>query len=131
MNSKLAINSVAHPQVEAIPAPLEVHPSVSPLAAELLMKTAEVLHMKPELYNQQYPTHRCNSPCCIVGHMEAFAGESDMCGKAVGLTYEQYRGIFNYPSGWPAHLVKFEMRACEVPASMGIARIEHMLTHGV
>lgn len=123
--TKLAQNNLIHPQTVAVPEPLTVHPSVSALAAELLMKTCEQIAKEPDSYNQQVPTRMCGSPCCITGWMEHFAG-----GYNIGLTREQERSLFLWFSGWPNHLQGGFDRAKDVTADFGIARIEHFLTTG-
>lgn len=120
-------STTVFPQTEEIPVPLEIHPSVSPLAAELLMKVAERLALNPACYNQQWPRHSCNSPCCIIGHMEHLSGVDGN-----GLTEHQRQSLF-YVSHWPEGLQPEErtiMAVESIPASDGIARIEHMLKTG-
>ncbi len=127
MNSKTK-NSTVFPQTEAIPQPLEVHPSVSPLAAELLMKTAEKLAKSPSCYNQQEP---CGSVCCIIGHMEIILAGKHLpfYDDSLGLTNTQYHRIFEYSQETWGKLYSTD-RAFAIPASVGIARIEHMLRTG-
>lgn len=127
------------PQRETIPAPLEIHPSVSPLAAELLLKVAEVLAARPKLYNQQIPyPAECGAPCCIIGHMEMEARAMGL--REIGLTGEQSNAIFLF-NKWPEQFRnpvherywKGKCRGCltsTVTAPEGIARIEHFLRTG-
>lgn len=133
MKTKLEQNNATHPQTVEVPVPLEVHPSVSPLAAELLMRVVEEIGSRPENYNQQNPVRKrwlsgCESPCCIIGWMEHFAGQSDCSGAAVGLTKRQYDSIFSY--GQWGQFLDVQKLAKDVPASVGIARIEHFLRTG-
>ncbi len=134
--NKLAKNSVIHPQEIAVPLPIEVHPSVSPKAAELLGGVIAVLLKTPEKYNQQEPYSVCGSPCCIMGHM-ALMGYP---GTSSGLTSDQTFGI-EYLSGWPAHLREAVQNTAEADGhrkltmeyatpEQGIARCEHFLRTG-
>lgn len=130
MKTKPTENNAVHPQTVEIPQPLEVHPSVSSLAAELLMKTAELLAHEPACYLQSNP---CGSVCCIIGHMEAIAGVDTLFGDSsthvrIGLQGDQYEKIFHLPE-WPAH-IRQNYASENVPASIGIARIEHFLRTG-
>lgn len=117
-----------HPQTEAIPS-LVIHPSISPQAAELLLKTADILASQPERYNQgnlfaKYSP--CGTACCIVGHMGLLIGENSLCTrdhKKVGLTYQQIMAIC-WLDGWPTETQH------PVSPAQGIARIEWMLTTG-
>jgi hypothetical protein len=137
MKTKLALNSVYHPQTVDVPLPLEVHPSVSPLAAELLMKTCDAIAREPKEYDQSLPISRgCGSPCCIIGHMGnliGFRGSLDThnCEK-IGLTVAQYKAIWSAYS-WPAQFYQRggnELRWPDIPALTAIARIEHFLRTG-
>lgn len=144
------------PQTQEIPVPLTVHESVSPLAAELLMKTCDELSARPQNYNQNLSaprklaaamgftvsmrdrSHGCETACCIYGWMRHFAGltpvgadlaENDV--RGVGLTHAQFKALFDFRE-WPA---LFNARAYDhpnlIPASVGIARMEYMLTTGL
>ncbi len=118
-----------HPQTIEVPEPLVIHPSVSPKAAVLLMQVADELHRNPAGYNQQKPVHHCGAACCIIGWMEHFSNEApDWFGEKIGLTKRQHSNIFNYPL-W-GKFYNRHIRSYEVPASTGIARIEHFLRTG-
>ena len=120
-------NQTAFPQTVAVPEPLEIHPSVSALAAELLMKVCDILHAEPARYDQGTERSSCGGPLCIVGHMKALAGS-----KKIGLTEEQYIAIWS-AAGWPSQFREFDKYESwrDIPATNGIARIEHMLTTGL
>lgn len=135
MNKLAKNNSVqsvsVHPQIVEIPVPLVVHESVSPLAAELLMKTAETLASNPMLYDQRvpYPQHDCGAPCCIIGHMRIHAGEAhsgSLYLDKIGLNDDQFERIC-YVNSWPDHIRRF---GYEATPAQGIARIEHFLRTG-
>lgn len=122
---------VQHPQTEAIPQPLEIHPSVSPKAAGLLLSVVEVLIKTPHRYRQWWPLNSCETPCCILGHMAAFAGRScfspDSCDEA-GLTLPQFESLFLW-SRWPATFQKgLGQHSAAAPEAIG--RIEHFLRTG-
>lgn len=128
MNTK----TTTFPQTIEIPSPLEIHPSVSPLAAELMMKTAEVLAATPQLYLQHTAgAGSCNTPCCIFGWMRRFSGEENTywkdCITSVGLTPQQAESIFKYWE-WPACVAP--RNKLLITAHEGIARIEHFLRTG-
>lgn len=136
MKSKLAINNTVHPQTVEVPLPLEVHPSVSPLAAELLMKTYETIVREPKLYHQgvRYVKEDCASPCCILGHMSVAKngrhahGVYTWSGAGLGLTHEQTTAIYT-STIWPAPFT--QKNSCELcPVEIGLARIEHFLRTG-
>lgn len=125
MNKTTNHPGVIHPQTVEIPQPLDVHPSVSQRAQEILMQVAELLAKSPERYAQRTP---CGSCCCIIGHAEALGhGES-------GLSQTQRSRIF-LMMYWPTALMKaaqpyYNSMAVDVPASIGIARIEWFLRTG-
>lgn len=128
-------STTVFPQTEEIPVPLEIHPSVSPLAAELLMKVAERIATDPHQYNQGNFTghHKCNSPCCILGHCALVAGlrlDYDGTGNKnanpLGLTNQQYINLF-WAGLWPVSTLG-EMN--KITAQQGIARIEFFLRTG-
>ncbi len=125
-----------YPQTTEIPVPLVVHESVSPLAAELLMKVTDILHRNPENYNQaRCNTYWCGTPLCIYGHMANILGKKvngvcdedrDASAKEVGLTKKQLEALF-YTENWPTAHGKFMHDATP---EQGIARIEHFLRTG-
>ncbi len=125
-------NNTTFPQTIEIPQPLEVHPSVSPKAAALLEGVIEVLMKEPQRYHQLQPSSHCGSPCCIVGHMQILSAGDDL-----GLTPEQFNDIY-YTSNWinkgiPGVDEHYNKQGCaghNLPASIGIARIEHFLRTG-
>lgn len=131
-------SDLVHPQVEAIPAQLEIHPSVSWLAAELLMKTSEMLSREPRRYNQAIcdtEQHGCGSPCCILGHMLLFvnvlthginAEIKSLRAEQTGLSTEQLDRLF-FRHQWPAQWKKDSNLATP---EEGIARIEWFLRTG-
>lgn len=127
MNKTTPKSLQVHPQTTEIPEPLTIHPSVSPLAAELLMKTARELMVRPWLYDQSKPIAReCGAPCCIIGHMMNFSGQGGMAcePQRVGLSSSQFVSIFHAFS-WPVH-----PKGSATTAAEGIARIEHFLRTG-
>lgn len=117
------------PQTEVIPQPLTVHESVSPLAAELLMKAAEILAKTPERYYQGECTNECGAPCCIIGHMLWLVGAQDLLSSSkaaldsIGLSNIQRDRIY--------HTFYWPMKHTRNPSPQeGIARIEHFLRTG-
>lgn len=134
MNTK---NTTQFAQEVEIPLPLEVHPSVSQKAAELLLGVIEVLMRKPEMYNQM-GTHQmeCGTPCCIIGHMRVLSGDrfADRH-KKLGLSVNQCESLF-HATKWPEQFkpshgdVSYSTICERIPASVGIARIEHFLRTG-
>lgn len=130
-------STTVFPQTEEIPVPLEIHPSVSPLAAELLMKVAEILANEPARYCQaKFSGHRCGAACCILGHMAASAGmrlpfdeTGELNAHNLGLTSLQYRRIFSH-SLWPECIGAMNLAYKEVTPMLAIARIEHFLRTG-
>lgn len=137
MNKTTSHQNTVYPQTVEIPKPLEIHPSVSPLAAELLMKTAEILAAQPSSYDQSDCGGRgtCNSPCCIIGHMLVFAGcwelasHTSAAQQRIGLTQDQ-RDVLYSPYRWPGHLRVAGRSWSEITPAEGIARISHFLSTG-
>jgi hypothetical protein len=128
-------NTTQFPQEIAIPQSLEIHPSVSEKGAHYLMAVAEAIGANPRNYDQSTPSI-CGGAMCIVGHLAVLAGlPLQSCGgvdvrtgigNAVGLTIDQIEGIY-WSDKWPA---SFRVRESQITPEMGIARIEHFLTHG-
>lgn len=128
-------SSPSFPQEMEIPVPLTVHESVSPKAAELLLKTADRLAYMPDEYCQGAFTthHNCGTACCLLGHMARFAGlkldydeEGNINASRVGLTPPQYKRIFN-TAFWPMMC----RGQHDATPQEGIARIEHFLSTGI
>lgn len=134
---KTTHQNTVYPQTVEIPEPLEIHPSVSPLAAELLMKTAERLAAEPSSYNQADCAGRgtCNSPCCIIGHMLVFAGcweldsHTSVARARIGLTQSQRDALY-HASRWPILFQVADKSLREIIPAQGIARITHFLSTG-
>ena len=140
-------NNTQFTQLVEIPQPLEVHPSVSPKAAALLEGVIEILMREPSRYNQmqEFPSS-CKSPCCILGHMRQVAGVSATLAEHgdVNLTYQQQERLLHF-ADWPASCKELGYEALKakfgenywllptsenLPASVGIDRIEHFLRTG-
>lgn len=121
-----------YPQSEVIPQLLEIHPSISAKAAELLMKTSKRLMQQPEAYNQSWPIHdSCGTPCCILGHCASFIGRTAVgpCDATlVGLTDSQFYSLF-WRSRWPDQF-SFPLNPYGVNAETAVARIEYFLRTG-
>lgn len=125
-----------YPQTVEIPEPLEVHPSVSPLAAELLMKTAERIAANGKSYVQERCDPSCGSACCIIGHMQDVAGvyynyptaglNRVETAPRIGLTLHQFERLF-YTHNWPTPC---GCNLNEATPEQGIARISHFLSTG-
>lgn len=124
------------PQVVEIPVPLEIHPSVSPLAAELLMKAADAIHRDAKIYRQDGCDPSCDSACCIIGHCQQAAGvyfnrrpaglNREETAHLLGFSAKQFDSIF-YTNLWPtSHGIGHN----EATPEQGIARIEHFLRTG-
>lgn len=132
-------NNITYPQTVEIPAPFEIHPSVSPKAAELLLGVIEVLMTRPLDYHQGigYVKAECGTPCCILGHMYIlqsgrplqgahFVGTDS--GTAFGLTEDQSLSLYVSPF-WPSPW-KQKSDTDWVHPETAIARIEHFLRTG-
>ncbi len=133
MKTKIEQNSVCHPQTVEIPQPLEVHPSVSELAARLLATVIERLMAKPDSFNQNSASISCESPCCILGHCAILIGASNVDESRpefLGLNRVQFQKIF-WPDQWPKQFRPANDNEWKgIPAATGIARIEHFLRTG-
>ena len=130
---------VQHPQLIESPQPLEVHPSVSPVAAELLMGAAERIARHPDQYAQRHLAkhfHKCGTACCILGHMGEIRGVAAcayVAQEKMGLTPRQFDAIC-YTENWPKYFKNrypgVDYKNMEIPAEVGVARIEHFLRTG-
>lgn len=69
--SKLALKSAVHPQVEEVPLPLEIHPSVDPELARGLLAAAEHIDKYPEEYRMGAGYNLGKGTVgCVICHVE-------------------------------------------------------------
>lgn len=125
-------NQTAFPQTQAIPEPLEIHPSVDPELARGLIAAVEHIEVHPEEFDMGEGFNHGKGAGCVICHVERLSNWrrpiDHLMNNITPLPIGHYLRIYRQDYWWHGENVmqRFEHKNTEGR----LARIEHFLRTG-